>query len=113
MTAGDPLTIEVAVKNVRGPAGDEVVQAYLAQPKAARTPLRVLAAFSRVHLAPGQTTRVAIRIDPRTLAQVDERGERVVVPGTYTVTAGGAQPAEFPGAVTTTFTVAGTRTLPK
>ncbi len=113
VTAGDPLTIEVAVKNVRGPAGDEVVQAYLAQPKAARTPLRVLAGFSRVHLAPGQTTRVAIRIDPRTLGQVDEKGERVVVPGTYTVTVGGAQPAEFPGAVTATFTVAGTRTLPK
>jgi beta-glucosidase len=113
LTAGEPLTIEVDVKNVRGPAGDEVVQVYLAQPRAALTPLRVLAGFNRVHLAGGETRRVAIRIDPRTLGQVDANGERVVVPGTYTVTVGGAQPAEFPGAVTTTFTVSGTQTLPR
>ncbi len=113
VTAGDPLTIEVDVKNVRGPAGAEVVQVYLAQPKAPLTPLRVLAGFSRVHLAAGQTTRVAIRIDPRTIGQVDEKGERVVVPGTYTVTVGGAQPAEFTGAVSATFSVTGTRMLPR
>jgi beta-glucosidase len=62
---------------------------------------------------PGQTAHVGIRIDPRTLGQVDEKGERVVVPGRYVVSVGGAQPAEFPGAVTAEFEVTGSKTLPR
>lgn len=56
---------------------------------------------------------MAIQLDPRTLGQVDEKGERVVLPGTYGVAVGGAQPAEFPGAVTATFDVTGSQTLPR
>ncbi len=100
--AGDPVTVEVDVKNISSRAGDEVVQLYLTQPKAALTPLRTLGGFTRVHVEPGETAHVAIQIDPRTLGQVDEKGERVVLPGTYSVAVGGAQPAEFPGAVTAT-----------
>jgi beta-glucosidase len=111
--AGDALTVEVDVTNTSGPAGDEVVQAYLTQPKAALTPLRTLAGFTRVHVEPGKTARVAIRLDPRTLGQVDEKGERVIVPGTYGIAVGGAQPDEFPGAVTATFEVTGSLKLPR
>jgi beta-glucosidase len=111
--AGDPVTVEVDVTNTRGPAGDEVVQVYLTQPKAALTPLRTLAGFTRVHVEPGKTAHVAIRIDPRTLGQVDEKGERVIVPGTYGVAVGGAQPAEFAGAVTATFELTGSLKLPR
>jgi beta-glucosidase len=111
--AGDPVTVEVDVKNTSNRAGDEVVQLYLTQPKNGVTPLRTLGGFTRVHIEPGQTTHVGLQLDPRTLGQVNEKGERVIVPGTYTVAIGGAQPAEFPGAVTSTFEVSGTQALPR
>jgi beta-glucosidase len=111
--AGDPVTVEVDVTNASRRAGDEVVQAYLTQPKAALTPLRTLGAFARIRIDPGKTEHVRLQIDPRTLGQVDEKGERVIRPGTYTVAVGGAQPAEFPGAVTATFSVTGSQTLPR
>jgi beta-glucosidase len=111
--AGDPVTVEVDVKNISDRAGDEVVQLYLTQPKAALTPLRTLGGFTRVRIEPGQTAPVRIQLDPRTLGQVNEKGERVIVPGTYSVAVGGAQPAEFPGAVTATFNVTGSQTLPR
>jgi beta-glucosidase len=111
--AGEPVTVKVDVRNTSGPAGDEVVQVYLTQPKAALTPLRTLAGFARVRVEPGQTAHVEIQVDPRTLGQVNEKGERVILPGTYSVAVGGAQPAEFPGAVTATFEVTGSETLPR
>jgi beta-glucosidase len=111
--AGDPVTVEVDVKNTSSRAGDEVVQLYLTQPKAGLTPLRTLGGFTRVHVEAGATVHVRVELDPRTLGQVNEKGERVVVPGTYSVAVGGAQPAEFPGAVTATFEVTGSQTLPR
>ena len=74
--AGEPVTVEVDVKNTGERAGDEVVEVYLTQPKGAETPIRTLAGFSRVHLDGGQTKHVDIRIDPRVSGQVDEKGER-------------------------------------
>jgi beta-glucosidase len=111
--AGEAVTVEVDVTNTSGRAGDEVVQVYLTQPKAPLTPLRTLAGFTRVHVEPGATAHVAVPIDPRTLGQVDEKGERVIQPGTYGVAVGGAQPPDFPGAVTATFEVTGSLTLPR
>jgi beta-glucosidase len=111
--AGDPVTVEVDVRNASSRAGDEVVQLYLTQPKTALTPLRTLGGFARVHIEPGKTAHVAIQVDPRTLGQVNEKGDRVILPGTYTVALGGAQPAEFPGAATVSFSVTGSTTLPR
>jgi beta-glucosidase len=111
--AGEPLTVEADVRNAGGRAGDEVVQLYMTQPKRALTPLRTLGGFTRVHVGAGETAHVRLQLDPRTLGQVDEKGERVVVPGKYVVTVGGGQPADFPGAVTASFDVTGSKTLPR
>jgi beta-glucosidase len=111
--AGDPVDVEVDVKNLSDRAGDEVAELYLTQPKGTLTPLRTLAGFTRVHVAPGQTAHVKIQVDPRTLGQVNDKGERVILPGAYSVAIGGAQPAEFPGAVTATFNVTGSQTVPR
>jgi len=111
--AGDPVNVEVDVKNTGSVAGDEVVELYLTQPKAYETPLRALAGFTRLHLDPGQSTRVGLTIDPRSLGQVDERGNRVIVPGEYTVSVGGTQPGESTSVQTAKFTVTGTSALPK
>jgi beta-glucosidase len=111
--AGDPVTVEGDVKNTGALAGDEVVELYLTQPKAYETPLRVLAGFKRVHLGPGESAPVSLTIDPRSLGQVDETGNRVIVPGEYTVSLGGAQPQDSASIQTGKFNVTGKAELPK
>ena len=111
--AGEPVAVEADVKNTGSVAGDEVVELYLMQPKADETPLRLLAGFSRVHLTPGQSTHVGFTIDPRSLGQVDAKGNRVIVPGEYSVSIGGTQPGESASVQTAKFTITGTSQLPK
>jgi beta-glucosidase len=111
--AGDPVRIEGDVKNTGAMAGDEVVELYLAQPKAYETPLRVLAGFKRIHLDAGESAHVSLTIDPRSLGQVDEKGKRVIVPGEYTVSLAGAQPQDAASVQTGKFKVSGKAELPK
>ena len=111
--AGDPVTVEGDVKNTSGPAGDEVVELYLAQPKSALTPQRILAGFTRVHIDAGQTAHVALKLDPRSLGQVNDKGDRVIEPGSYTVSLGGSQPGNSAKTLSGTFTVTGSQTLPR
>ncbi len=111
--SGDSVTVEGDVKNTGATAGDEVVELYLTQPKAFETPLRVLAGFERVRLGPGESAHVSLTIDPRSLGQVDRKGNRVIVPGEYTVSLGGAQPQEAASVQTGKFNVAGKTELPK
>ena len=111
--AGDPVTIEGDVKNTGAVAGDEVVELYLTQPKAYESPLRVLAGFKRLHLGAGESAHVSLTIDPRSLGQVDGKGNRVIVPGEYTVSLAGAQPQETAAVATAKFNVSGKMPLPK
>ena len=111
--AGGPVTVEVDVKNLSQRAGDEVVELYLSQPRSALTPLRTLGGFKRVHIQPGQTVHVELQLTPRTLGQVNEKGERVIVPGAYAVAVGGTQPGETPAGVMGTFNITGSMLLPR
>ena len=112
VAAGKPLVVTGAVKNTGKTAGDEVVEVYLTQPKSAETPLRILAGFKRIHLEPGQSMNVSLTVDPRSLGQVDAKGNRVVVPGEYVVSLGGSQPEESSSAQTK-FKMTGKAVLPK
>jgi beta-glucosidase len=113
--AGQPVTVEADLKNTGKLAGDEVAELYLTQPSGFETPRHILAGFTRVHLAPGASTHIGITVDPRTLGQVDERGNRVILPGDYTVALGSTQPGT--GASTSNqtghFTITGQQQLPK
>ena len=111
--AGDPVTVEGDVKNTGAVAGDEVVELYLSQPKAFETPLRELVGFKRIHLDAGASAHVSLTIDPRSLGQVDAKGNRVIVPGEYTVSLAGAQPQDGASVQTGKFNVAGKEQLPK
>jgi beta-glucosidase len=111
--AGDPVTIEGEVKNAGSADGDEVVELYLSQPQASGTPIRVLAGFTRVHLGAGQSTHVGLTIDPRSIAQVDSKGTRVILPGDYPVSLGGAQPSGTAPVQMGKFTITGQAELPK
>jgi beta-glucosidase len=107
VNAGQPVQIAAEVKNTGSRAGDEVVAVYLTQPKGYETPIRVLAGFTRVHLAPGASSHVGLTLEPRSLSQVDEAGNHVILPGEYAVTVGDSSPQ------TATFTVAGKAEVPK
>jgi beta-glucosidase len=111
--AGDPVTVEADVKNTGSAAGDEVAELYLTQPKASDTPNHVLAGFTRVHLDPGQSAHIGLTIDPRSIAQVDSRGTRVIMPGDFIVSLASAQPGDAAAVQTGKFTVTGTAELPK
>jgi beta-glucosidase len=113
ISAGDPVIVEADVKNTGSAAGDEVVELYLMQPKSVETPIRVLAGFTRVHLAPGKSTHVGLTIDPRLIAQVDSNGTRVILPGEYTVSLGGGQPGGTASVQTGKFTITGRSELAK
>ena len=55
---GEPLEVDVEVRNTSGRDGDEVVQAYLVFPKLAGAPNLALRGFTRLHLKAGERRRV-------------------------------------------------------
>jgi beta-glucosidase len=110
INAGDAVTATVDVTNSGSRDSDEVVQLYLAKPGDSANP--VLAGFSRVHIKAGQTTSVSLKLDARALSLVDEKGNRKVVPGEYSIHLGGGQPA-FVKTQSTKLTVTGSADLPK
>ncbi|MDR3517684.1 MAG: glycoside hydrolase family 3 C-terminal domain-containing protein [Azospirillaceae bacterium] len=64
--SGDTLTVSFSVTNVGGRQGKEICQVYL-QPTAPRLhrPLRALAGFAKIELAPGETGRVSVVLESR------------------------------------------------
>jgi beta-glucosidase len=96
--AGLPATASVAVRNSGKVAGEEVVQLYVAAPGDAGVEHPSLAGFTRVQLAPGESKRVSIDVDPRWISRVDDKGERHIQAGDYTLWLGGGQPGKSAGA---------------
>ena len=103
--AGDNVTVEADLRNNGNLPGDEVAELYLTQPRGYQTPVRKLVGFQRVHLARGASTHLSLTIDPRSLSQVDDKGNHIILPGDYTLSLGSTQPGT--GAITLTghFTV--------
>ena len=66
-----------------------------------------------LELAAGETKRITLPVSARTLGQVDEAGNRIILPGDYTVLVGGTQPGDSDGGVVGKVRVSGTRTLPR
>jgi beta-glucosidase len=112
LQAGDALTATVSVTNSSALAGDEVVEAYIKTPQTGG-PIHSLAGVERVHLQAGETREVAIKIDPRALSSVDDKGERSVLSGKYQITLAGAQRDEANAKSEAAFTVVGNMALPK
>ncbi len=93
--AGDSITVTVKVKNTSSRDGDEVSQLYI-QPKNAPSyaPKIWLAGFVRNTLKAGEERSLSFKLTPRELGLVDEKGERSMVAGEYTVFVGGSQPRD-------------------
>ena len=113
LQAGNPLTVEVDVKNASNRAGDEVVELYLNFPKVPGAPLRALRSFKRVHLDGGQQQHVSLTLQVRDLSYVNEQGDRLVGAGDYTVTVGGGQPGTKAAHAETQLTIRGDQALPE
>jgi len=81
--------IACVVRNAGELAGDEVVQLYVQDRVASVTrPIRQLAGFARVGLAPGAACRVRFRLHPSQLAFYDRAMRFVVEPGEFRVFVG-------------------------
>jgi len=86
----DAVDVEVTVTNTGDRAGKHVVQVYVSTTTGpVRRPLRELRAFEKVSLEPGETRRVALRLDRRAFAYWDvEIGDWVVPGGAYAIEVG-------------------------
>jgi beta-glucosidase len=113
LDAGNPLEVDVDVKNAGQHAGDEVVELYITFPKLPGAPLRALRGFSRVHLGTGDAQHVKLTLQPRDLSYVNETGDRMVAAGDYSITAGGGQPGTAASQATARLTIRGEQKLPE
>ncbi|MEK4435943.1 glycoside hydrolase family 3 C-terminal domain-containing protein [Paenibacillus sp. FSL K6-2862] len=83
----EPFAVSVRVTNAGEVETSEVVQLYARNRSSAygaHAPKKKLAAFDKVHLAPGQTKEVQLEVDPQTLALWDvNRNDWIVEQGSY------------------------------
>jgi len=112
LKAGEPLGVDVTVRNEGKVGGDEVAQLYLSFPAAPGMPIHALRGFTRVSLAPGESKRVHFDLGARELSSVTADGKRVVAPGSYRLSVGGGQPGPGAGTLGTGFSVTGAYGLP-
>jgi beta-glucosidase len=117
ISAPEPVTISVEVKNTGSVAGDEVVQLYLTHPGVHGAPLRSLAGFLRIHLDRGEKRTVEFVLRDRDMGIVDESGKHHIVPGKVDVWIGGGQPVATsnvakPAGGAAQFTITSEATLP-
>ncbi len=85
---GAAVMAALDVTNAGGRPGAAIPELYLTGPAGSGVGLR-LAGWSRLDLAPGETRRVEIAVDPRILATFDEAARRWrIAPGLYEFSAG-------------------------
>jgi beta-glucosidase len=91
LSDGDTVTITVDVENTGARAGDEVAQVYLSAGRPGY-PLRQLAAFERVTLAPRERRTLSFTLSAAQFTRVRDDGSRVLEAGRFELFAGGGQP---------------------
>jgi beta-glucosidase len=89
-SANGPVTLSFDVRNTGARGGAEVAQVYVGDPSATvQRPVKELKGFVRVELKPGETRRVSVVLDQRSLAWWDVTGKSWKVdPGRFTVYVG-------------------------
>ncbi|MBO9669894.1 MAG: glycoside hydrolase family 3 C-terminal domain-containing protein [Sphingobium sp.] len=115
--AADTVDVSATITNAGDRAGDEVVQLYVNRPGISGAPIRALAGFQRIRLAPGESRKVSFTLDGRALSVVDAQGIRRVLPGKVGLWLGGGQPRSGKGTAqvagtSLTFDITGAATLP-
>ena len=113
LQAGNPLNVEVDVKNTGSRDGDEVAELYITFPQLAGAPLRALRGFKRVHCKCGRATACQLALSPRDLSYVNEAGDRMISAGDYLITVGGGQPGTGAPHAEAHLTISGEEKLPE
>lgn len=94
--AGEAVTVEVTVKNTGSVESDELVQCYLRDEAASvRVPIHKLCGIKRIHLLPGEETKVTLSVEPQQFGVFSNDGELFYEPGEFTLFAGGCQPDSY------------------
>ncbi len=112
VAAGNPLEVNLDVRNAGQRRGDEVVEVYLTFPPIPGAPIRALRGFTRLHLGAGETQHVHFTLSPRDLSLVNPAGNRIVAAGQYRLTVGGGQPDTGAASVDAFFSITGEIKLP-
>lgn len=93
LSIDEDLIVNVSVTNNGDKTGHEVIQSYLKACFAdIQTPHWSLVSFEVVKLAPGETKSVQLHIKSDQLKIIDNEGNKVYMPGEYTIFIGGQQP---------------------
>jgi beta-glucosidase len=87
-----PILVSTRVTNISSIAGDDIVQLYISHPNVEGAPIRALAGFQRIHLAPNASQIVNFTLTPRELSIVDPNGNRLVPAGPVVLWIGSGQP---------------------
>ncbi|HYM95154.1 MAG TPA: glycoside hydrolase family 3 C-terminal domain-containing protein, partial [Chitinophagaceae bacterium] len=93
--AGDSVHLYVNVKNTGSRDGDEVIQVYVSDKNGKyHVPIRALKAFKRIHLQPGETKTVGLVLRTEAFSVINDKNERMILPGKFDIAVGGGQPDE-------------------
>jgi beta-glucosidase len=109
--AGASVTVTAEVRNTSHRDGDDVAELYVVPPQTDVSPHVELEGFHRIHVRAGEARRVVFTLAPRQLSEVDEKGNRAVVPGDYAIYVSGGQPEA--GTPAATLHISETMALPK
>jgi beta-glucosidase len=89
--SGETVSVSFTVRNTGKRAGTEIAQVYASLPDAAGEPPKRLIGWTRVELAAGESKQVSVPVDRDRLTVYDEASDSwKLVPGSYTVMAGGS-----------------------
>ncbi|MDR1902971.1 MAG: glycoside hydrolase family 3 C-terminal domain-containing protein [Treponema sp.] len=93
ITQGGTVRANVQISNLGAYHAEEAVQLYIARDdRRPDDPVVSLKDFRRVSVPAGGSNRVEFELPASAFETVDENGDHVLVPGTYTVIAAGAAP---------------------
>ncbi len=91
---GEPVEIEIPVRNTGSVDRVETVEIYVSTPNAGSgAPFSQLVGFERVNLKAGESRTLHYSIDASSMKEFQEDGKAVQLKGNYTITVGAAAPA--------------------
>ena len=94
IATGNNFNLEVEVVNTGKYDGEEVVQVYIQNKNADEfNPHKTLAGFQRTFFKSGEKKLLLFKIDKAQLSSVNKDGKKVILPGGYHISVGGAQPS--------------------
>jgi beta-glucosidase len=91
VTLGDKVTVNFTVQNTGNREGGEIAQVYASLPASTGEPPKRLVGWSKVWLKPGESKEVSVEVDRKYLSIFNvEQNAWQLVPGEYTIMAGGS-----------------------